>query len=101
MKMIALTGANENTMAAACEQLLSASTHGDLKLSVAVNVHDAVGAQVVYADGGELWRIGPDDSRPELDVLVDRQLADDTPARLEAEVDRALARFLGKTRVAA
>lgn len=101
MKIIALTSANEPAMSAACKQLLAAATHHRLQLSVLLGVKTALEAQAVYADSGELWRIGVDDSKPELDTLIDRAVDDSSPERMAREVDQALQRFLNKTVVAA
>jgi hypothetical protein len=102
MKIIALTSADEAAMAAVAEQLLNASRTRALNLSVLIGIDNAHQAQAVYAENGELWRIGDDDTRPELDVLVDREIVNHPqPAHLEILIDQALQRFLGKTRVAA
>lgn len=100
MKIIALTGALESTLHAAAKQLLRASVTGNLQLSVLVNIKDAAEAQAVYCDHGELWRIGHDDGKPELDALVDRTVDDGTPEDLQRNLDAALQRFLGKVAVA-
>lgn len=101
MKIIALTSANEAAMAQAAEQLLEAIADGQLQLSVSVGITDAHAASAVYSGGGELWRIGEDDQRPELDALVDRTIDDTTPARLAHDIGQALGRFVGKLQVAA
>jgi hypothetical protein len=101
MKIIALTSANEATMAAVAEQLLTASSEGALKLSVLLGIQNAHEAQAVYADSGELWRIGEDNTHPELDTLLDCQINDNAPLLMARQVDQQLLRFLTKTRVAA
>ena len=101
MKVIALTSADENTMAAVAEQLVAASADRGLQLSVLIGIRDAHEAQAVYATHGELWRIGTDDSKPELDALVDRTLSDTHFQRLPHHVEHALERFLNKTRISA
>lgn len=102
MKTIALTSANETAMASAAEQLLAASRDRGLNLSVLIGVANAHQAQAVYLDHlGELWRIGEDETHPELDALVDRQIDDSTAGILQRRVDEELEKFLGKTRVAA
>jgi hypothetical protein len=102
MKIIALTSADEAAMAAVAEQLLTASRVRALNLSVLIGIDNAHQAQAVYAECGELWRIGDDDSRPELDALVDREIVNHPhPTHLEILIEQALQRFLGKTRVAA
>lgn len=101
MKIIALTSANEAAMAAVAEHVLAAAQAQGLQLTVSVGIQDAHAAQAVYREGGELWRIGEDDSRPELDALVDRVISDAGPFKMREDVEKALSRFLGKTRVAA
>jgi hypothetical protein len=84
MKNIALTSANEHAMARVAELLLDASrARAGCPLAVHVGINDAHAASLVsQADAtSELWRIGTDDSRPELDALVDREISDDTPGR--------------------
>jgi hypothetical protein len=98
---IALTSANEPAMSAVAEQLIRASARAPFPLALMVGVRDAQAAQAIYADGGELWRIGDDDSRPELDALVDRTINDSEPELMARQVNVALDRFLGKVRVAA
>jgi hypothetical protein len=101
MKTIALTSANEPAMEAVAHQLLAASMAQDKPLHVILGVDTAFQAQVVYSGGGEIWRIGQDDSRPELDALIDRAIDDSAPARMAHEVDQALHRFLNKKAIAA
>jgi hypothetical protein len=101
MNMIALTSANEAAMTAVATQLIRASGAAPFPLALMVGIKDAQEAQAIYSGGGELWRVGEDDTRPELDALVDRAIDDSSPDRMAREVDQALQRFLGKTRVAA
>lgn len=96
MKIIALTSANEAAMAQVAEQLLAASKKHDAALSVLVGIKDAHEAQAVYSQAGELWRIGEDDSHPELDTLIDCQIDDTAPLHMARRVDQALHRFLNK-----
>jgi len=98
---IALTSANEAAMKAVATQLATAAVARRLQLAVHVGVNDAAQAEILYREGGELWRIGDDDSRPELDALVDREIDDSSPGRMAADADQALDRLLGKVRVAA
>jgi hypothetical protein len=100
MRVIALTSANEPAMQAVATQLLQASTDGGLQLSVIVGVNDAHEAQAIYCGGGELWRIGDDDTKPELDALIDRAIDDSSPARAAAETATALRRFCTKQHIA-
>ncbi len=100
MKTIALTSANFAALAAVTKQLQQAAADRHLSLSVMPGVVDAAQAQEIYSGGGELWRIGEDETTPELDALVDRMI-DDDPRRLHQRVEEALACFLGKTQVAA
>lgn len=94
MQVIALTSANEAAMSAVAEQLLAAASAQQLQLSVMVGIEDAFGAEAVFTGLGELWRIGVDESKPELDDLVDRWINDEAIAALPAIVDQELARFL-------
>jgi hypothetical protein len=100
MRVIALTSANEPAMQAVATQLLQASTDGGLQLSVIVGVKDAHEAQAIYGDGGELWRIGDDETKPELDTLIDRAIDDSSPARVATETAQALRRFMTKMHIA-
>ena len=97
MKVIALTSANEHAMQSVATQLLQAATAGQLQLSVMVGVKDAGEAQAIFAGKGELWRIGDDETKPELDALIDRAIDDSTPARLASDTAQALRRFMGRT----
>lgn len=101
MRMIALTSADESAMQAVAMQLLHAATARSLALGVLIGIKTRQEADALYSQGGELWRIGHETGRPELDTLVDRALDATTPGRLVGEVDQALAHFLGKRRVAA
>lgn len=96
---IALTSANEQTMATVAEYLIARATRECVPIVVHIGVNNAFDAQAIYVTAGELWRIGEDDSRPELDVLIDRAIVDGP--RLIANVDEALHRFLNKTAIAA
>ncbi len=100
MKVIALTGANPITLHQVHTQLLQAITHAGVRASVLADVRNAHEAQAVYGEGGELWRVGDDDTKPELDVLIDRTLPDATPERLADATRQALHRFLNKTNIA-
>lgn len=100
MKIIALTGASAITLQLVHAQLLQAITHAGVRASVLADVRTAHEAQAVYGEGGELWRVGDDDTKPELDVLVDRTLPDDSPERLIDATRQALHRFLSKTNIA-
>src|SRR5205085_3692218 len=92
--------ANEAVMQAVAGQLLQAAHEGQLQLSVLVGVKDAHEAAAVYAGGGELWRIGEDESKPELDAMVDRAIDDSSPARTATETAIALRRFVTKRHIA-
>jgi hypothetical protein len=100
--MIGLTGrelANQEIVAA---QLLARVTDRNLPVSVCLGVVTREHAHVIYSHGGEVWRVGQDLTRPELEAHVDREI--DTScdeATLIERVDHALGLFLGKTRVAA
>lgn len=100
MQVIALTSANEPAMQAVATQLLTAASTGQLRLSVLVGVNDAHQAGAAFSGHGELWRIGADESKPELDPLVDRAIDDSTPDRLAIETAQALRRFMTKAGVA-
>jgi len=100
MRVIALTSANETAMQAVATQLLQAASDGKLLLHVVIGVKDAHEAQAVYCGGGELWRIGEDDSTPELDALIDRAIDDSSPGRMAVETSIALRRCFEKVNVA-
>lgn len=97
MKIIALTSANEEAMAAVASQLLSTSARRRLPLSVMVGVKDAHQAQAVFAGRGELWRIGEDETHPELDTLIDCQIPDNAPLLMARHVDKNVGRFMAST----
>jgi hypothetical protein len=94
MKVIALTSANEPAMQAVATQLLEAAHAGQLPLSVMVGVKSAQEAQAVFQGHGELWRIGHDGSKPDLDVLVDRIIPDGAADRMAIATARALRHFV-------
>jgi hypothetical protein len=100
MQVIALTSANERAMQAVAAQLLGAATTGQLRLSVLVGVKTAHEAAAVFQGGGELWRIGPDNGKPELDPLVDRAIDDTAPGRMASEVAQGLRRFMTRAAIA-
>lgn len=94
MRVIALTSANEAAMHAVASQLLQAASTGQLPLSVMVGVKNAEEAQAIFSGAGELWRVGLDSGKPELDALVDRDISDMSPVRLATETAQALRRFV-------
>lgn len=97
---IALTSANESAMKAAAEALLTAAAARKVQIAVVVGVDTALDAEAVYRSSGELWRIGADETRPELDFLVDRWL-EGNPGTIRHDVHHALDQFLCKPRIAA
>ncbi len=99
MKIIALTSANEDAMAAVAEQLLRRQHAVAPPLSVLVGIDNAHQAQAVCTPSCELWRIGEDETHPELDALIDCQIDDSAPLLMARQVDQQLRRFLTKTRV--
>lgn len=94
MRVIALTSANEAAMQAVASQLLRAASTAQLPLSVMVGVKNAEEAQAVFSGAGELWRVGLDSGKPELDALVDRDICDASPVRLASETAQALRCFV-------
>jgi hypothetical protein len=101
VRTIALTSASDAAISAVTHQLLAAAAGQQLRLNVLQGVKTALEAQAVYMEGGELWRIGDDEDKPELDALVDRNLDDVTPEVLANETAWAWTEFVNKTRVAA
>jgi hypothetical protein len=99
MQVIALTSANEAAMQAVATQLLETASAGQLQLSVLVGINSAQEAQAVFQGKGELWRVGLDSSKPELDELVDRTISA-TRGRMAVDTARELRRFMD-ARVAA
>lgn len=97
MKIIALTGADHDAMSRVQERILE--TTAPARVSVIRGVNTAHEANLVYSSDGELWRIGLDSSRPELDALVDRHIQADE-GHLIAQVDRCIAEFLRKQVIA-
>jgi hypothetical protein len=77
---IALTGSDMHAMAAAAEILLEQLVAAGIACAVLLYVNDleqaaAIRATLRAGDVGELWRIGADSLRPELDGCVDAHLA--------------------------
>lgn len=100
-KTLALTGAMETSITAAAHQLLELAARDGVQLALLQGVSTAHEAQAVYADSGELWRIGADESKPELGFLVDRWIQSDDMQQLHANIAEAWGEFTGKTRIAA
>lgn len=96
LRVIALTGANQAALSAVATQLLQAASAGSLSISVMPGVATADEAAAIFNGRGELWRVGEDESKPELDYLVDRAIDDSSPARMAVETAQALRRFLTK-----
>lgn len=95
LRAIALTGRDSTAMAAVAQLLTLRSTERSLGLSLYLDVSDVAEANAVYTAGGELWRIGYDLTRPELDPLIDRQIESATDEEtLHAQVDYGLGLFL-------
>jgi hypothetical protein len=103
MNTIALTGANEPTMNRVADLLRKACDTAGMKIDVRVGINDAHQASLVYQQHptSELWRVGADDNRPELDYLVDRWIDDVTPQDLAISTSRALSQYVNKTRISA
>lgn len=98
LRAIALTGRDAAAMATVAQQLTLRSTERNLGLSLYLDVRDVNEANAVYTAGGELWRVGYDLTRPELDKLVDRLIVTDTDEQtLHAQVDYCLGLFLAVT----
>jgi hypothetical protein len=97
MKAIGLTGCDGANQALVAAQLLDRFTTRGLQISVCIGVVTREDAYVIAHGGGELWRVGHDPARPELDPLIIRWV--DTYGELDdliARVDERLAEFLGK-----
>ncbi len=92
--MLALTGANPIAQAQACELVLDHAKRAGVNIFVAMYCDCAEQIQAIATHGHlvEVWRIGADAGRPELDALVDAQLTDD-PAALPAAVRQQLLSF--------
>jgi hypothetical protein len=104
MKTIALTGSNDIAVAKVAQLLIDASRTGGFPLQVHVGVDDAHQAATITASApnSEIWRVGFDSTRPELDPLVDRMITDAGPfADTAADTARALRAFMHKTEGAA
>ena len=95
LRAIALTGRDSSAMAAVAQQLTLRSTERGLGLSLYLDVREVSEANAVFTAGGELWRIGQDLTRTDLDKLIDRQIESATDeATLHAQVDYCLGLFL-------
>jgi hypothetical protein len=98
--IIALTSANEPALETVTPWLLDAAAKKRLRIQVLQGVKVAAEATSIYSQGGELWRIGEDASKPELDALVDRAIDDSSRLRMAADCATAFDSFLSKARVA-
>lgn len=95
MKFIALTGL---ALADASAYLAQRVQREGLQISIFIGLETAADAENFGHVSAEIWRIGADESRPELDFLIDRWIDGDTPEQLHAELDKALRAFLAKPR---
>jgi hypothetical protein len=98
---IALTGMDDAATHVVIETLARGITERDAHVAILGGVRNALEAQAVYANHGELWCVGDEPADDDLVPLVDRTIKGDTPEQLRASTRQALAAFLGKTRVSA
>ena len=101
MKAIGLTGNENENQAIVAAQLLDRLTQRGLGVSICIGITAIEHAHLIHDAGGEIWRVGNDASRPDLNSHVDRVV--DTSCefyQLIERVDHALGSFLGKTEVA-
>jgi hypothetical protein len=79
MNVIGLTGANMRAMADVAEQLLALTAAARIAVSVILYVEDVDQVRILRANNlglTEIWRIGRDRTRPELDLLLDAHIDD-------------------------
>ncbi len=97
MNAIALTGRDRDAMDTVAQLLTTRITAKDLKTSLYLDVRSLAEAEAIYCAGGELWRVGHDLTRPEIDGHIDRQI--DTAVdeqKLVDQVDHCLGLFLAR-----
>lgn len=91
---IGLTGREPEAMLAVGSHLQQTAQAHDIPLQVFSGVCNPEEAAVVVGAGGELWRVGFDPGRPELDAFIDRQLDTTSLQTLQAQADHCLGLFL-------
>lgn len=91
---IGLTGCEPEAMLVVGTHLQQVAQAHDIPLKVFAGVCNPEEAVVVVGAGGELWRVGFDPGRPELDALIDRQLDTTSMQTLQAQADHCLGLFL-------
>jgi len=102
MSCIALTGRDRPAMNAVAELLTARISVKGLAVTLFLDVRDAGEAQAIQRKGSELWRVGQDLTRPDLDQLVARHIDTScSQAQLTERVDHAFGLFLGKAGVSA
>lgn len=99
MNVIGLTGRNMQSMADVAEQLLAGVTASGHQVAICLYIEDVVQAVALRRNAigfTEIWRIGQDWTRPDLDraQLVDCTLCDTDPAQLREQVSQRLQRLL-------
>ena len=97
-RFIGLTGREPLHMGLVAHRLLELVTDKQLQIPILIGVTSLEEAAQMTSDDGELWRVGFDLTRPELDSLIDRQIdtAADHATMLQ-QVDYCLGQFLAKT----
>jgi hypothetical protein len=96
---IGLTGTNMQAMADVAEQLLELTTAGGHAFAIFLYIENVAQANAIRRNHiglTEIWRIGRDTTRPDLDRhrMVECTLDDSDPAQLRAEVELYLTRLV-------
>lgn len=99
MNVLGLTGRNMEAMADVAEVLLQHVTNSGHSVAICLYIENAAQAVALRRNAiglSEIWRIGPDASRPDLDEarLIEATLDDSDPARLRELALQHLTRFL-------
>lgn len=92
--MLALTGANPISQAKACELVLDQAKRAGMKIFVAMYCDCPEQIQAIGQHGHlvEVWRIGQDSSKPDIDHLVNVHITD-SPADMPSAIARQLQTF--------
>lgn len=97
MNIIGLTGSNMRAMADVAEYLLAAVTQRDLHVAVMLYVENAHQVQLLRLGNTvgitEIWRVGIDARRPDLDRHLDANLPEHGALEVRAAAMHQLDRF--------
>lgn len=104
MNILVLTGRNDFQLAAATTFAITSARRLSAGLYVATgwDTPEQLAAMRLQKYHVELWRIGADDTRPDLDALVAAHITDaQIHAGMQSAIERALQQFLANAAAAA